>query len=170
MVVKTGIFRKERSNSCLHNLLMGGAVADTGELALSHTHTCTCAHTHTRIHTHTYTDGLPGPVTYNATSDTNASIYVTWSPPSIPNTHPLLLQYEVVTIATSEGFRGSSGLLPAHVTHFVVSGLNGGSEYEICVVAYSLVGQGERGPHISAYTFANGTYIMSLRANYLHTL
>ncbi len=118
------------------------------------------AHTHTRTHTHTHTDGLPGRVLYNATPNSNTSVYVTWTAPSQPNTHPLLLQYEVIT--TRRDFNATSGLLPAHMTEFIVSSLSAGFDYQVYVVAHSLVGEGEKGPLVGTYTFANGMLIIIL--------
>jgi len=86
---------------------------------------------------------VPGPVSFRAESDTNTSIYVEWSTPSDPNTHPLLLQYHVFLVDSSSRRVESFGPFPIYWTHYVITGLDPGVEYSVAVVASSVEGHGE---------------------------
>lgn len=109
--------------------------------------------THTQTHTHA---GLPGPTPFTVLSDTISSLYVTWSAPESPSSHPLLLRYQIITTHTPTNHTVSSGTLLPHQSPWVIRGLNVSSEYEVEVISWSPLGSGVEGQGQTAFTFGLG--------------
>ena len=116
-----------------------------------HTHSFIHVHTNTRTHT-----ALPGPTPFTVQADTTSSLYVTWSTPPSPSSHPLLLRYEIITTHTVTNHAISTGTLPPHQMWWVMEGLNVSSEYRVNVVSWSPLGKGDEGQAQSAFTFGLG--------------
>ena len=118
------------------------------------------------MHTHTHT-ALPGPTPFFVQSDTTSSVYVTWDTPHPPNTHPLLLQYEVGTTHTPTNLTITSGTLPTHLHSYIVTDLNETIDYEVTVVAISPLGSGREGVPQRVFTFGKGVCAMNTWYGYL---
>ena len=93
------------------------------------------------------TPGAPGEVTVSATTDTDDSLTVTWSPPASAGATPIeayLVQHRrLLSGGRTEDFRIGAYVPDPALTSADVPGLIAGASYEVRVVAINSIGEGD---------------------------